>query len=194
MQLGATESTSNAIHELPPGTRPAPRSVSCTMSGISCSNVRNAAFTAGMPLNVRNNGAGRGRRQRLFHACVCSYNWLLFLMGQTTTQCPVMRHKRSMSAHVQGVASLRASMRILVRRLERWSRRRREVPFGRARRNISSTCLRRRPWPMIEFRSQVGHRRRMTSAHPAVQSASSLCSGAESGIKRIVAHGALPRR
>ena len=44
------------------------------------------------------------------------------------------------SAHSQGVASLRASLRILVRRLDRRSRRRREVPCGSSRRNISSTC------------------------------------------------------
>ena len=47
---------------------------------------------------------------------------------------------RPISAHFQGVASLRASVRILVSRLERRSRWRREVPIGSVRRNISSTC------------------------------------------------------
>lgn len=37
-------------------------------------------------------------------------------------QLPDGRHNRSISAHVQGVASLRASLRILVRRLESRSR------------------------------------------------------------------------
>jgi hypothetical protein len=48
--------------------------------------------------------------------------------------------------------------------------------------------LRRRPWPMIESISHAGHLRRITSAQLAAQSVSSLCGGAESGIKRIVAH------
>src|ERR1700686_2882423 len=41
---------------------------------------------------------------------------------------------------------------------------------------------------MIESRSQVGHRRRMALSQSLAQSVSSLCSGAESGIKRIVVH------
>src|SRR5260221_9280358 len=60
--------------------------------------------------------------------------------NQVLGQLPSCRHNRSISAHVQGVASLRASLRILVRRLESRSRRRREVPFGSERRNVSSTC------------------------------------------------------
>jgi len=51
----------------------------------------------------------------------------------------------------------------------------------------SWACLRRRPWPMIESHSQIGHRRKMTSAQLAAHSASSLCAGAESGINEIVA-------
>src|SRR2546427_7899748 len=50
---------------------------------------------------------------------------------------PVCRHNRPISAHSQGVGSLRASITILVRRLESRARRRREVPSGSARRNIS---------------------------------------------------------
>src|SRR5258708_16214421 len=53
---------------------------------------------------------------------------------------PLSRHNRSISAHVQGVASLRASLRILVRRLESRSRRRGGGSVGGARRDISSTC------------------------------------------------------
>ena len=53
---------------------------------------------------------------------------------------PILRHYWPFSAHSEGVASSRASLRILVRRLERRSRRRREDPSGSARRNISSTC------------------------------------------------------
>src|SRR5580692_8375670 len=52
----------------------------------------------------------------------------------------------------------------------------------------SCACLRRRPWPMIESRSQTGHRRKMTSAQFAAQSVSNLCGGMESGINRIVDH------
>ena len=51
--------------------------------------------------------------------------------------CP---HNRPISAHSQGVLSLRASVMILVRRLESRSRQVRETPFGNARRNISRTC------------------------------------------------------
>src|SRR2546429_6485944 len=47
---------------------------------------------------------------------------------------------RPICAHFQGEASFRASRRILLSRLESRSRRRRETPFGRVRRNISSTC------------------------------------------------------
>src|SRR5215472_17175822 len=43
---------------------------------------------------------------------------------------PNHEHYRPISAHSQGVANLRASLRILVRRLERRSRRRREGPSG----------------------------------------------------------------
>src|SRR5438034_6842104 len=50
------------------------------------------------------------------------------------------RHNRPISARFQGVWSLRASITILVSRLESRSRRRREAPSGSARRNISSTC------------------------------------------------------
>jgi hypothetical protein len=57
----------------------------------------------------------------------------------------------------------------------------------------SWACLRRRPWPMIESHSQIGHRRKMTSAQLAAHSASSLCAGVESGINEIVLVGALPR-
>jgi hypothetical protein len=46
---------------------------------------------------------------------------------------------------------------------------------------------------MIESISHTGHRRRITSAQLAAQSVSSLCGGTESGINRIVLHGALPR-
>src|SRR5216683_6202317 len=41
---------------------------------------------------------------------------------------------------------------------------------------------------MIESRSQAGHRRRMALSQSLAQSVSSLCCGAESGIKRIVVH------
>jgi hypothetical protein len=41
---------------------------------------------------------------------------------------------------------------------------------------------------VIELRSQTGHRRRITPAHSSAQLVSSLCVGAESGIKRTVAH------
>jgi len=54
--------------------------------------------------------------------------------------CPDCRHNRSISAHSQGSRSLRASLRILVRRFESRSRQEREKPSGRERRNISSTC------------------------------------------------------
>jgi hypothetical protein len=40
---------------------------------------------------------------------------------------------------------------------------------------------------MIESHSQIGHRRKMTSAQFAAHSASSLCAGTESGINEIVA-------
>jgi hypothetical protein len=50
------------------------------------------------------------------------------------------RHNRPISAHSQGMASLRASVRILVSRLERRPKQLRSAPFGSARRNISSTC------------------------------------------------------
>jgi hypothetical protein len=53
--------------------------------------------------------------------------------------------------------------------------------------NTVITHMRRRPWPMIESRSQAGHGRRMTSQF-AAQSVSSLCGGTESRINRIVAH------
>ena len=53
---------------------------------------------------------------------------------------PDGRHNRPISAHFQGMASLRVSATILVRRLERRSRRLRAAPSGKARRNISSTC------------------------------------------------------
>src|SRR5580658_845789 len=46
---------------------------------------------------------------------------------------------------------------------------------------------------MIESHSQIGHRRKMTSAQLAAHSASSLCAGVESGINEIVLVGALPR-
>src|SRR5207244_5297705 len=46
---------------------------------------------------------------------------------------------------------------------------------------------------MIESCSQTGHCRRIASAQLAAQSVSSLCGGTESGIKRIVSIGALPR-
>ena len=39
--------------------------------------------------------------------------------------------------------------------------------------------------------SQTGHRRRMTLSQSPAQSVSSLCGGAESGIKRIVVQGGL---
>jgi len=52
----------------------------------------------------------------------------------------------------------------------------------------SCACLRRCPWPIIESRSQAGHRRKMTSAQLAAQSVSRLYGGTESGINRIVAH------
>ncbi len=47
---------------------------------------------------------------------------------------------RPISAHSQGVRSLRASVAILVRRLESRSRQLRAAPIGRPRRNISSAC------------------------------------------------------
>jgi uncharacterized coiled-coil protein SlyX len=50
------------------------------------------------------------------------------------------RLNRPLSAQSQVVRSLRASVRILVRRLESRSRQEREEPFGSGRRNISSTC------------------------------------------------------
>src|SRR5208283_3342902 len=53
------------------------------------------------------------------------------------TRC---RHYRPISSRSQGVARLRASIRILVRRLERRLRRMRVVSFRSERRNISSTC------------------------------------------------------
>ena len=53
---------------------------------------------------------------------------------------PDGRHNRPISAHSQAVASLRASATILVSRLESRSRQLREAPFGKVRRNISSTC------------------------------------------------------
>ena len=40
----------------------------------------------------------------------------------------------------------------------------------------------------MESRSQTGHRHSMTFSHSLAQSISSLCGGAESGIKRIVVH------
>jgi len=56
------------------------------------------------------------------------------------TTHPVRRHYRPNLCPFSGRRELRASLRILVRRLERRSRRRREVPCGSSRRNISSTC------------------------------------------------------
>ena len=49
-------------------------------------------------------------------------------------------HNRPISAHSQGVRSLRVSAAILVRRLERRWRQLRAAPIGSARRNISSAC------------------------------------------------------
>src|SRR6266446_1984412 len=94
---------------------------------------------------------GVEHRQRLLASVqVTSYNSHLGLLGPSTVRVnteTVYSDRReagvvmtSISAHFQGVASLRASLRILVRRLESRSKRRREVPFGNARRNISSTC------------------------------------------------------
>ena len=63
--------------------------------------------------------------------------------------------------------------------------------LSRTRKSASTTscaCLRRCPWPIIESRSQAGHRRKMTSAQLAAQSVSRLYGGTESGINRIVAH------
>jgi hypothetical protein len=54
------------------------------------------------------------------------------------------RHNRPISAHFQGVASLRASLRILVRRLERRSRR--EVPFGSSKQRIEHSAEARSKW------------------------------------------------
>jgi len=56
------------------------------------------------------------------------------------TSCAVWRHNRPISAHSQGVGSLRASAAIFVRRLERRSRQRRVGPTASVRRNISSAC------------------------------------------------------
>src|SRR5437899_6521552 len=44
---------------------------------------------------------------------------------------------------------------------------------------------------MIKSRPQAGHRRTMSSAQLSAHSVSSLCAGTQSGINRIVAHGAL---
>jgi len=57
--------------------------------------------------------------------------------GCTSTTSPF---NRPISAHSQGVPSLRASVAILVRRLESRSRQPRAAPTGSDRRNISSTC------------------------------------------------------
>ena len=44
---------------------------------------------------------------------------------------------------------------------------------------------------MIKSRPQAGHRRTMSSAQLSAHSVSSLCAGTQSGINRIVTHGAL---
>jgi tetratricopeptide (TPR) repeat protein len=53
---------------------------------------------------------------------------------------PSGRHNRLICAHYQGGGSLRASARILARRLESRASEVRAAPSGRARRNISRTC------------------------------------------------------
>src|SRR6516225_8522248 len=53
---------------------------------------------------------------------------------------PVSRHYRPICARFHGVLSLRASLRILLRRFESRSKGRREDPFGSVRRKISNTC------------------------------------------------------
>src|ERR1035437_8050294 len=55
-------------------------------------------------------------------------------------QCTLTPHIRPISAYFPGGSSLRASERILVRRLERRSKQRRGAPSGKLRRYISTTC------------------------------------------------------
>ena len=69
-----------------------------------------------------------------------SRNAVLRPQSASGAQLPVCRHNRPICAHAQGMVSLRASVIILVRRLERRASEVREAPSGKARRNISSTC------------------------------------------------------
>jgi hypothetical protein len=62
---------------------------------------------------------------------LCQRPYRQFGFGEMPRSCPNHGHNRPISAHFQGVASFRASVTILVRRLERRSTRRREVPLVR---------------------------------------------------------------
>ena len=73
--------------------------------------------------------------------CAASTNFLEGYFGGVRDCTSTGRaFNRPISAHSQGVPSLRASVAILVRRLESRSRQLRVAPMGSDRRNISSTC------------------------------------------------------
>jgi hypothetical protein len=147
-----------AIHS----TRTAPRNQCSTVSAVmyasTCSKTCSLSsvwpgMAVGMRIRTRHrieecnttvSQRSRSVTKEIIGCYLCSWQLTMVTHGATAFGTARFRTyhglNRPISAHFQGVASLRASPRILVRRLERRSRQRRDVPFGSVRRNISSTC------------------------------------------------------
>jgi hypothetical protein len=97
---------------------------------------RAAIFILGIVGDVRDQSLEDKRRTAVYQ----SAEQVPFGSGIMTLHCTSGAFNRPISAYLSGVSRVRASQTILVSRLARRPRRRREAPSGSVRRNISRTC------------------------------------------------------